>query len=285
MAISHILRQHQISYVRIAHTSELRMACPSCSKYREKSDIPCLSIYPNKKWHCHHCQEHGSEKELLKLLEIHDIYNNGEIMPAAISTKKAKYITSLPAEALPAHKNKLARSYLASRNLSIEDMKKFAFLYCKDGFYADRVIAPIFDRKGEYRTFASRSIHGSVAKKYLYPKGTSISQLLYNLHFVKQTNKIMIVEGIFDALHCFPHAVASFGKHISDRQISSLRMHGMNTVYLVWDAEAWQETPDLWARAVQKLSEHFFTFPIKLAQDTPTEYKLSELKDMCRITL
>lgn len=285
MLISHILRQHQIPYVRIENTTEIRMVCPVCSKYREKSDIPCLSIYPTKKWYCHHCQAHGKEKELLKLLEVRDIFNGELTLNDTPTPKKAKFITPLPLEALPAYKNKLARSYLASRHLSIEDMKKFAFFYCKEGYYAERVIAPVCDRKGNYRTFVSRSIHGNASKKYLYPKGTAISNLLYNLHFIKQTSKVMIVEGIFDALHCYPLAVASFGKHISQQQISSLRMHGINTVFLLFDAEAWQETPDLWNRAIDKLSQHFFTFPIKLPDDTPTEYSLFDLQSMCRMSL
>jgi hypothetical protein len=139
---------------------------------------------------------------------------------------------------------------------------------------------PVFDRQGNYRTFVSRAIDSHAEKKYLFPKGAAISHLLYNLHFI-QGSSVWLTEGIFDAIHCYPHAVATFGKYLSAFQLMLLRLHGIDTVYLLWDAEAWQQSPDLWNRAVTQLKNYFFTYPVKLARDTPTEYTLHELKQLC----
>lgn len=287
MAVTHLLRQNNIPFIPVKRSAEIRIECPQCIKYSiHKPDDP--KLYYNtlkKKGKCHRCGWKGrTEEDLLSLLKVRDIYN-GEIMPAVVAPQKVKTIIPPPSEAIPALQSKQAKAYLLARGLSISDIKKFAFMYCPEGFYAERVIAPVCDRKGNYRTFVSRSINPTAAKKYLYPKGTSTSRLLYNLHFIKNTNKVWIVEGIFDAIHCFPYAVASFGKQIHDAQISLLRLHGITRVYLLWDAEAWQNTPELWERAANKLSEYFFTFPIKLPKYTPTEFSLQYLKSLCGMQL
>jgi hypothetical protein len=65
-------------------------------------------------------------------------------------------------------------------------------------------------------------------------------------------------------------------------QVLQLRMHQVTSVVLLFDAECWQKTPELWERAVKKLQQHFFTYPLKLSHDTPTEYPLKDLKRMVR---
>lgn len=198
-------------------------------------------------------------------------------MPTVEVLRPKRRIIPLPSEAVPAHRHKAARAYLSSRGLSTDAMQRFALLYCPDGYFSQRVIVPICDRRGNYRSFAARAINPAVTPKYLYPKFSSTSSMLYNLHFIKQTNRVMLVEGVFDSIHLESRAVASFGKQVSQAQINQLRLHGITHVTLLWDAEAWQNTPNLWARAVRRLSEYFFTFQIKLPHSTPTEFSLDEI--------
>lgn len=283
--IIHVLRSQHVPYTRITNTPEIALECPKCVDAAHSDNKKLFFNIFKKQGHCKRCGlKVYTERELLALLNIHDLHN-GEIMPIVEAPQKIKHIIPPPRESIPAHTSREARAYLTSRGLSIADMKKFGMLYCEEGFYGQRIIAPICDRKGNYRTWVSRSILPSVSKKYLYPKGTATSRLLYNLHFVRQTNKVVIVEGIFDAIHFFPYAVASFGKQIYDAQISLLRLHGITTVHLMFDAEAYQETPELWEKAVKKLSQHFFTFPVKLERDTPTEHGVEELKRLCGVRI
>jgi hypothetical protein len=106
-----------------------------------------------------------------------------------------------------------------------------------------------------------------------------ISKLVYGLGFplLRQQSSVYLVEGVFDVFHCWPRAVGTFGKHLSQAQVNVLRTVGVQEVYLLWDAESWQTTPDLWDHAVKKLSSYFLTVPVQLPHSTPTEYSMAAL--------
>lgn len=256
-----------------------------CAQEGLKVDNPRLFYNLRKKvGQCFRCGWTGREKELAVLFNLQETAATQITFDDPPPERKRQRLSPLPAEAVPAHTHPRARRYLQSRHLTTQAMEDFAFLYCPRGesYWQDRIIAPVFDRKANYRTFVARAIDSRAEKRYLYPKGSSMSSLLYNLHFMRPGAAVWLTEGIFDALHCFPHAVATFGKHLSDAQIDQLRMHRIDSVVLLFDAEAWQQTPELWERAVKKLQAHFFTYPLKLPSDTPTEYALTDLKRMVR---
>src|SRR5205823_3825762 len=151
--------------------------------------------------------------------------------------------------------------------LSKQAIERFALLYCPEGYFSRRVLIPVCNRFGDYRTFVTRAIDATPEKKYLYPKGTMMGQLLYNLHYIRQQT-VWLVEGCFDAIHCFPYAVASFGKKISEAQIRLLRLHGITRVFVFYDAESWQMTPELHQKTVDRLRSYFFTYDMRLPKDT-----------------
>lgn len=285
MLLTYLLKHSRIPFLRTPGSPEIRLECPQCAQEGLKVDNPRLFYNLRKKLgHCFRCGWSGKEKELAVLLNLKDSPAIDITFDDPPPERKLPRLCPVPADVIPAYTHPRARRYLKSRHVSVTDMQKFAFLYCPrgDDYWQDRIIAPVFDRKGNYRTFVSRAIDPTVPKRYLYPKGSSMGSLLYNLHFVKPGATVWITEGIFDALHCYPHAVASFGKNLSDNQILQLRMHGVSRVALLWDHEAWQQTPELWERAVQKLQKHFFTYQVKLPHSTPTEWSLQALKQMVR---
>lgn len=285
MLLIHLLKHNRVPFSRTPNSPEIQLECPQCAKEGLKVADPRLFYNLRKRLgHCFRCGWGGKERDLIRLYNLTDSTAISLTFDDPPPASKPQRICPVPAEVVPAYTDQRARRYLKSRHLSVQAMQEFAFLYCPRGesYWQDRVIAPVFDRKGNYRMFVARAIDPLAPKRYLYPKGSSAGSLLYNLHFMRPGATVWITEGIFDALHCFPHAVASFGKNLSDHQISQLRMHGVASVVLLFDAEAWQETPELWHRALGKLRRHFFTYGVKLPHDTPTEYPIKDLKRMVR---
>jgi hypothetical protein len=283
MRLTHLLKTNHVSFLRSPGSVEIRLECPQCAEEGLKVANPRLFFNLRKKvGQCFRCGWHGKESDLTQLLNLKDPRTLTYPFDDPKPTLPLKRLCPLPAEATPAHTHPRARRYLKSRGLSVSDMQQFALLYCPRGetYWEDRIIVPVFDRRANYRTFVSRAINPLALKKYLYPKGSSMGSLLYNLHFQPPGATVWITEGVFDALHCFPHAVATFGKHLSEAQLVLLLMHRVSSVVLLWDAEAWQNTPELWERALSKLRKFFFTFALKLPSDTPTEYSLRDLEKM-----
>ena len=279
MSIATTLRQHHIDFIRVSGAPVVRMGCPQCCG--GEGDITLWFNIIKHNGGCFRCgTEYKTEKEFLKLFSIKSI--NEKIQFEETIIKKKPLMTPLPEEAMVAYKNEEATKYLQSRGLYISDIKKFAILYCPTGYYEKRVIIPIFNRMGEYRTFIARSIDPNVEKRYLFPKGGAVSSLLYNLHFVKNVSEVWLVEGPFDAIYCFPNGVATFGKHVSYRQIQLLQRHGIKSCYVCFDWDSWAVTPKLLDRTVQQLKKYFYTYVVKLPKEKtdPTNYPLQELKKL-----
>lgn len=285
MLLIHLLKQNRIPFSRTPHSPEICLECPQCAAEGLKVGNPRLFFNLGKRvGHCFRCGWGGKEHDLIRLYGLKDSRAISFTFDDPPPPRKPQRVCPVPADVVPAYTDNRARRYLKSRHLSVQAMQEFAFLYCPRGesYWQDRVIAPVFDRRGNYRMFVARAVDPLAPKRYLYPKGSTTSRLLYNLHFMRPGATVWLTEGIFDALHCFPHAVATFGKHLSDKQVFQLMLHRVSRVVLLWDAESWQETPELWDSAVSKLQKHFFTYPLKLEHSTPTEFDLKDLERMIR---
>ena len=133
-----------------------------------------------------------------------------------------------------------ARDYLRNRGVC-EDLWAAAKIgACLVGRYAGRVVVPIFDAQAE------SGIVGWVArswipteKPYLYPKG--MQRVLYNGSILQQETDepAILVEGVFDALACWPSGVACLGKP-SEEQFEML-LDACRPIAVVLDGDAHEE--------------------------------------------
>lgn len=266
----------------------IRLLCPSCEKLRVKNwDDPELYYHPaRKRGRCFRCDLRvKNEKEFLALFDLRPLGFSLNI-PTEVK-KEVRWPTPLPDDCVPAYQSKRAMTYLANRHMHHKHVERYGILFCRSGWYGQRLIIPVFNHRQAYCTYVSRTIEDALPetrKKYEFPPGSGISHLLFNLCFFQRQSTVWITEGPFDAFHTFPYSVATFGKHISESQINLLRIRGFQRVVLMWDWDAHATTPALWARAVQRLKKHFFVTEAKLPrEDTdPTNYTLSELKDIVR---
>lgn len=293
MLVKILLKRHRIVYISEPH-NEIRLQCPNCENLQIKNfDDP--KFYYNtvkQKGHCFRCELgistqaeffdlfhlRGREKGLsVGIRQKHQVTEkgNGESWP-----------TPLP-ETIPAYKSKSASIYLQSRGLDRASIERFGILFCRSGWYANRLVVPVFNHQHKYCTFVTRTIEEQIPddrKKYEFPRSSGISKLLYNLHFSRNKTTVWLVEGVFDAFHTFPYSVATFGKHISEKQITLLRLCGIQRVVLMWDYDAWHDTQDLWHRAITRLRKHFLVNAVQLPNPgtDPTNYSLQELVSMVR---
>jgi DNA primase len=128
-----------------------------------------------------------------------------------------------------------AKSYLNGRKITIDSMKKFSLGYSeKQGM----VTIPVESPDGMKIGFVGRSIEG---KEFKNTPGLPKGKVLFNLHRVKSSSIVYVVESSFDAIRLdqvgFP-AVATLGANVSISQIRLLEKYFNNVVLVADNDEA-----------------------------------------------
>jgi DNA primase len=128
-----------------------------------------------------------------------------------------------------------AKSYLDGRKITIDSMRKFSLGYSeKQGM----VTIPVESPDGMKIGFVGRSIEG---KEFKNTPGLPKGKVLFNLHRVKSSSIVYVVESSFDAIRLdqvgFP-AVATLGANVSISQIRLLEKYFNNVVLVADNDEA-----------------------------------------------
>jgi len=128
-----------------------------------------------------------------------------------------------------------AKSYLHGRKITMDSMKKFSLGYSeKQGM----VTIPVQSPDGMNIGFVGRSIEG---KEFKNTPGLPKGKVLFNLHRVKTSSIVYVVESSFDAIRLdqvgFP-AVATLGANVSISQIRLLEKYFNNVVLVADNDEA-----------------------------------------------
>lgn len=114
------------------------------------------------------------------------------------------------------------------------------------GYHAHRIVIPVLDRdERTWLGWVARTWLPTAARKYLYPEGMRTSQILYNSSALEAFTDapILVVEGVLDAIHLWPDAVAAFGKP-GERHLEMLHA-SPRPVCFVLDGDAWEEAKAL----------------------------------------
>jgi len=109
-----------------------------------------------------------------------------------------------------------------------------------EGMHAHRVIVPVRTVDGTLAGWVGRDYTGVSPRKYVNSKGMPRRSLLFNAGALAtaQIVPVIVVEGVFDALPVWPHAVAVLGKP-SEEQLRRLRQSG-RAVAFAFDADTAQ---------------------------------------------
>jgi DNA primase len=121
--------------------------------------------------------------------------------------------------------------YYSNRLITEESVKKFSLGYSEK---QDMVTIPVHSPDGMTLGFVGRSVEG---KEFKNTPGLPKGKILFNLHRVKTSSLVYVVESSFDAIRLdqvgFP-AVATLGANVSASQIKLLEKY-FNSVVLVAD--------------------------------------------------
>lgn len=140
-----------------------------------------------------------------------------------------------------------AMTYYNSRNIDESSVRKFGLGYSAN---RDMVTIPIHSPDGIPVGFVGRSVEG---KEFKNTPKLPKSKVLFNLHRVKNSSKVYVVESSFDAIRLdqvgFP-AVATLGANVSNIQIDLLRKY-FNNIFVIGDND--EAGGNMKERAVERL--------------------------------
>jgi DNA primase len=128
-----------------------------------------------------------------------------------------------------------AMRYYEGRLITEESVKKFSLGFSEK---QDMVTVPVHSPDGMEVGFVGRSIEG---KDFKNTPGLPKSKVLFNLHRVKTSSKVYIVESSFDVIRldqCGFPAVATLGANVSNVQIDLLQKYFNNIIVIADNDEA-----------------------------------------------
>lgn len=218
----------------------VRTNCPYCVLVLGKEDRKqCLAISSTTGYYrCWRCHTSGK----LDLEDATPVQQApADVQPIAPPEDFMPLTEEPAASALCADE---AREYLRGRGLTDEAVWRAAGLgVCVTGRYGGRVIAPVLDPEGVWQGWVGRAWVKKADKPYTNCPGMSLGArgALYNeaALYAWEDSPVLVVEGVFDALAYWPHAVAVLGKP-TDPQLATLAGCA-RPVVLVLDGDAWEE--------------------------------------------
>jgi DNA primase len=128
-----------------------------------------------------------------------------------------------------------AMRYYEGRLITEDSVKKFSLGFSEK---QDMVTVPVHSPDGMEVGFVGRSIEG---KDFKNTPGLPKSKVLFNLHRVKTSSKVYIVESSFDVIRldqCGFPAVATLGANVSNVQIDLLQKYFNNIIVIADNDEA-----------------------------------------------
>lgn len=148
-----------------------------------------------------------------------------------------KEFISLSSKTIKSPLERAPRQYLKNRGLSFEDVLWWKIGYCPDGRYKNRVIVPSFDIEGQLNYFIARSYLQDAYLRYLNPQTSK--DIVFNHLFLDVSERIILVEGVFDAIVAGLSAVPLLGSTLSeDSTIFNFVVNLDVPIYLALDPDA-----------------------------------------------
>lgn len=255
MSFLNIIQSNGISYKTTGKQDEIRLVCPLCDSN--------FKLYLNVKKGrgiCFRCGEGGGA---WKFLEAAGCKRDDPAIPTLkldISAQRKLPLikkSAIPPEATiltQENDSELARTaakyLIANRGLEWQDISDYALHYVSQGKFRGYIIMPVWNIDGEMVSWQARRFLFTGGKS-LNPSdgGPGKSELLYNIHNVKQNDSVVIVEGPFDAIVAHRNltkigkdfsAVAILGHTMSRNQAAILgyAVHPQEA-YIMYDPDAY----------------------------------------------
>jgi len=141
----------------------------------------------------------------------------------------------------------------------------------------DMVTVPVHSPEGIPLGFVGRSVEG---KDFKNTPGLPKSKTLFNLHRVKKSDRVYVVESSFDAIRLdqlgMP-AVATLGANVSSKQIELLQKYFNNIIVIADNDEAGGNMKD---RIIEKLGSRVSIVKLNKQYKDIGDMADSEIKDL-----
>lgn len=129
-----------------------------------------------------------------------------------------------------------AKSYLYSRGLTDEDIRKYQIGYASSGEYVDRVVIPSYSEFGKLDMFIARAI-GNSHISYLKPN-VNTAEVVFFDNLINWNKPIILCEGVFDAIAIKRNAVPLLGKYAQAGIKKRIIENKTPAVYIALDLDA-----------------------------------------------
>jgi hypothetical protein len=240
--------------------------CPLCKHHKPKLEI---NMSENSKgenpWHCWVCDKKGKK--------LYQLFKAVEVPPETMAELKAivKYVgpetdiqvetkVTLPKEFKPLtniQKSNImgrhALAYIKSRGITEEDILKYGIGYCETGRYANMVIIPSYDAKGNLNYFTGRSFEKEPSVKYRNP---SVSRDIIPFElFINWELPLILCEGPFDAISIKRNVIPLLGKNIQSNLMKKIVMSSVEKIYIALDKDAQKQALDFCEKLMQEGKE------------------------------
>lgn len=263
-------------------------------------------------WICYYCNESGmtpldlvrrvEDCNLFKAIEImtqHQLGNKplADLRELVLQTldgvseteewdDKPMVPVSLPREFV--RNSRKLPAYFKKRGITLKRSERHNLGWCDTGYFANRLIVPVYDHKNEQMFFVARYMKAKPpkgVKKTIYPKGCHPNRVLFNYRRAKKQDRIIIVEDVFSAMAVGKEAVASFGTSFSQYQLDLLLKTSATEIVIIWDLDAGAKKGQSGYEKAQKLamrlSEFWTVRVVKLPDERdPDEIPRDELNEL-----
>ena len=167
-----------------------------------------------------------------------------------------------------------AKNYFQYRKLTKHSCEKFVLGYSEK---QDMVTVPVHSPDGVPLGFVGRSIEG---KDFKNTPGLPKSKTLFNLHRVKKSDIVYVVESSFDVIRLdqlgIP-AVATLGANVSGKQIELLQKYFNNILIIADNDEAGGNMKD---RIIEKLGSRVSVVQLNTKYKDIGDMPDEEIKDL-----
>jgi hypothetical protein len=257
------------------------MHCPVCEKdaklyvlMHDKRDTDGSTV-PRGTWICYYCRDNdagGSGRTCLSLIEwMEDVEFLDAIrrLSEGGTTADANFIVTvekmwkslsdegaddgaesstpsvvLPREFIPIDERHYP-AYANERGISRDRAMRFHLGYCTRGYYANRLIAPVyFDQRCvgfQARWMAKKPPidpeTGKRISKTKHAKGAKMSRVLYNWDEAREAKRLVLIESPWAAIKIGRTGAATFGKHLSAAQLELVMKSDAEEIVIAWDLD------------------------------------------------
>lgn len=223
--------------------------CPYCASRKGTPDTKG-KLYVNTRMFIYHCFRCGASGHITVSKNINhnktyhkDIVNNDDRLIKSINKlfdTDDIYKLKIPLKSIV--DSPQALEYMLNRGFTMEQLLYYDLRVGTLDMEFGRVIIPNQVSKLIYTDFyAARSFIGQ-EPKYHNPFGINKSQIVFNLHRIKENDTIILVEGPLTAIAAGYHAVASLGKVLSAEQASQIAQKKPKRIYVNYDYGAEKES-------------------------------------------